>query len=439
MIQIADLSKSMRSPDFHAFDPICDTAEEKEIRIARYEEIIAVFCEKYGADRQVSLFSVPGRSELSGNHTDHNHGCVIACSVSLDTIAVAAPRDDSLIRITSLGFGDMTVDFKTFTSPDGQLFGTSDALVAGVVRGFSDAGYHVGGFDAVVSSTVEKGSGLSSSAAFEDMVGLILSTFCNGGTVGAVEIAKISQFSENRFFGKPCGLMDQIACANGGVVFIDFEDPAKPQITSLPLDFTSLGYRLCIVNTGGNHADLTADYAAVPYEMKQIASAFGKSTLREVSEADFLAVIPTLRERFGDRPVLRAIHFFEENKRVCRQRDALFDVLSADGAGERQKAFARFLGLVNESGKSSFCYLQNVYATVNPSEQGVSLALALSDLALSGQAASFRVHGGGFAGTVQAILPEQLADGFRQTTEAVFGIGSCMILSVRKVGAVCLI
>ncbi len=393
--------------------------EQKE----RYLSAIDRFSALYGDDRELSLFSVPGRSELSGNHTDHNLGKVIAASVDLDMIAVASPRTDSVVRLKSEGFSEDVVDVSADLVPNEANYGSSSALISGVLSGFSLRGYHIGGFDAYTTSNVPKGSGLSSSAVFENMIGTILNEFYNGGEVSLVEISKISQSAERDFFGKPCGLMDQLACALGGVVAIDFGEPNDPAIEKISLDFDEKGYRLCIVNTGGNHADLTDDYASVPSEMKSVASALGKSVLREVDESEFFASVATLRKSLSDRAVLRAMHFFAENARVETQKELL---LAED--------FDGFLAQVLASGRSSFCYLQNVYAPKNPSEQGISLALCLAEQELSGIGA-WRVHGGGFAGTIQAYVPTAHVSEFRSRMEQVFGENSCTVLRIRSESA----
>ena len=401
----------------------------------RIKALCATFADLYGADREVILCTVSGRSELSGNHTDHNHGCVIAASVSLDILAVASPRNDGVIRLKSEGFPEDTVILADCKEPDPAKLGTSSALIAGVCVGLENQGYTVGGFDACTVSDVFKGSGLSSSAAFEDMVGTIQSHLYNSGRVDEVEIAKISQFSENKFFGKPCGLMDQVACAVGGVVAIDFADPATPVIEALPFDLTAAGYHLCIVNTGGNHADLTDDYAAVPTEMKAVAAHFGKDVLREVDEAAVISAIPVLREAVGDRAILRALHFLSENRRVASQKAALEAAIAASDVATRDRAVDKFFEGVLASGRSSFCYLQNVYTTKNVSEQGLSLALCLCEQILGGRRAAYRVHGGGFAGTVQAFVPADLVETFTATMDAAFGEGATSDLMIRPVGA----
>ena len=322
--------------------------ENVESAKARYIKAIEEFVAIYGADRDVSLFSVAGRSELSGNHTDHNKGCVVAASISLDIIAVASPTADSIVRVKSEGFDEDVVDLARYISPVEAKFGTSESIIAGMCAGLKANGHNIGGFVAYTTSSVLKGSGLSSSAAFEDMIGTIESHLYNDGQVDNVEISKLSQWAENVFFGKPCGLMDQVACAVGGIVAIDFADTKNPIITPISFDMTAAGYNLCIVNTGGNHADLTDDYASVPTEMKAVAAHFGKAVLREVDENDVIAAIPALREKVGDRAIMRALHFFEENRRVAKQKAAL-------ESGDIDTFFEN----VKAAGRSSFCYLQN--------------------------------------------------------------------------------
>ena len=396
-----------------------------EAQKARYAAAVDTFASIYGTDRDAALYSVAGRSELSGNHTDHNFGCVIAASIDLDIIAVAAPNDENIIRVKSEGFDEDVIDLNTFTAPRANPEGHSNELVAGMAAGFRKEGYRVGGFDAYTTSNVLKGSGISSSAAFEDMIGNILNHIYNDGKVDNVEIAKLAQYAENTFFGKPCGLMDQMACGVGGIIAIDFADPSNPVIEKVDFDITAAGYNLCIVNTGSNHADLTDDYASVPAEMKSVAAALGKKVLRELDEADVIAAIPTLRETVGDRAILRALHFFAENRRVAAQKAAL---TSGD--------LDAFFDGVIASGRSSFCYLQNVYTSKNLSEQGLSLALCLAENALAGKKAAWRVHGGGFAGTIQAFVPTAEVENFRRTMDAALGEGRCMVLRIRPVGAV---
>ncbi len=398
--------------------------ENVESAKQRYTDAIEKFTEAYGCDRELSLFSVAGRSELSGNHTDHNRGCVVAASISLDVIAVASPTDDGMITVISEGFGKDTVNIAEFCAPITEKFGTSESIIAGMCAGLSNSGYKTGGFVAYITSNVLKGSGLSSSAAFEDMIGTIESHLYNDGRVDNVEIAKLAQWAENNFFGKPCGLMDQVACAVGGIVAIDFKNTKDPVITPIDFDITGAGYNLCIVNTGGNHADLTDDYASVPAEMKSVAAYFGKEVLREVDENEVIANIASLREKLGDRAVMRALHFFEENKRVGMQKAAL-------ESGNLDAFFEN----VKSSGRSSFCYLQNVYTNKNVSEQGLSLALCLAERILKDKKAAWRVHGGGFAGTIQAFVPSDAVAEFKNTMDSCFGEGACIVLNVRPVGA----
>ncbi len=424
-MKTAQLKEAILGGEFDARFTYIYGADALEAQKARYAAAVDAFASIYGADRDADLYSAAGRSELSGNHTDHNHGCVVAASIDLDIIAVAAPSDSPVIRVQSEGFPEDIVNIDEFTVPREMPKGQSDELIAGMVAGFRKNGYAVGGFDAYTTSNVLKGSGISSSAAFEDMIGNILNHIYNDGNVDNVEIAKLAQYAENRFFGKPCGLMDQVACAVGGIVAIDFADPSKPVIEKIDFDITAAGYNLCITNTGGNHADLTDDYASVPAEMKAVAARLGKGFLRDVNESDVIANLPSLREACGDRAAMRALHFFAENRRVASQKAAL-------KAGD----LPTFFEGVKASGRSSFCYLQNVYTTKNVSEQGVSLALCLSERLLSDKAAAWRVHGGGFAGTIQAFVPADFVADYRSAMDAALGEGRCMVLRIRPVGAV---
>ncbi|MGN1047421.1 MAG: galactokinase [Eubacteriales bacterium] len=398
--------------------------EAVEAQRARYIKAAEAFAALYGAEREVNAYSVAGRTEISGNHTDHNHGRVIAGSLSLDIIAIAARSDGTVIRVKSEGFDEDVVDYAEYSEPAEDRFCSSASIIAGMCDGMKKNGHKIGGFDAYTTSNVLKGSGMSSSAAFEDMIGNILSYMYNDGKVDNVEIAKLAQYAENKFFGKPCGLMDQMACAVGGIVSIDFADPSSPVIEKMDFDLSKAGYSLCIVNTGGSHADLGEDYASVPSEMKAVAAALGKAVLRETEEDEVVRNIPRLRTLVGDRAILRALHFFEENKRVDMQKEAL-----------KKGDLDSFLAGVTASGRSSFCYLQNVYTTKNVSEQGLSLALCLADRFLAGKKAAFRVHGGGFAGTIQAFVPTCDAEDFRAVMDGAFGEGSCLILRIRPYGA----
>ncbi|MBO5287461.1 MAG: galactokinase [Clostridia bacterium] len=398
--------------------------ENLSLQLERYKEAISDFVQLYG-EREVALFSVPGRSEISGNHTDHNHGKVLAGSINLDIIAVASKTEDGVIRLKSKGFDEDVVDTSTYITPNENDFFKSSALIAGMAKAFGDKGLNKGGYIAYTTSNVFKGSGLSSSAAFEVMVGNILNYFYNDGKVENTEIAKMAQFAENVFFGKPCGLMDQMACAVGGFVYIDFEDTSAPVIEKIPFDLSGKGYALCIVNTGGNHADLNDDYASVPAEMKSVARFFGKEYLRQLDKATVLSSIEALRKEVGDRAILRAIHFFNENARVEIQAGALKD-----------ENTEKFFEYVLKSGQSSFMYLQNVYTTKNVAEQGLSLALAITDGVMAGKGGAFRVHGGGFAGTIQAFVPFDAVEEYRNAIDSAFGKGACHVLRIRPYGAI---
>ncbi len=411
---------------FELYGSDCDLSAVK----SRYLACADGFEQNYGTKvcGDVRLFSVAGRSEISGNHTDHNHGKVLAGSISLDIISVAATTSDGCVSIKSEGFPEDVVclsDVETVRESENYK---ASAIIRGVLDGFKKNGYNIGSYCAYTTSNVLKGSGLSSSAAFEDMVGNMLSHFYNGGSVDNVEIAKISQYAENVHFGKPCGLMDQVACAVGGFVAIDFADPKNPVVEKLPFDLTKYGLNLCIVNTGGNHADLNEDYASVPADMKKTAKFLGVEFLRESTKEELLSKAKEIRSELGDKCLMRSMHFFNENQRVTEQKKAL-----ADGN------LLLFLEGIRKSGISSFTMLQNVYTVKNVNEQGLSLALALSAEVLDGhENAAYRVHGGGFAGTIQAFVPTELVEAYKKTLEAVFGEGNVYVLKVRKYGAVCL-
>ena len=399
------------------YDNIESQAERMISAIERFEE-------KYGSDRDIYLLSVPGRSEILGNHTDHNRGKVMAGAINRDIISVVAKNDKDQVRFFSEGYHESVIGLGASSDPKNFRQFTSAALVAGMIRGFCDANYNVGGFDAYTTTEVLKGSGLSSSAAFEVMIGNILNHLYNDGQVDNKEIAKIAQFSENVYFGKPCGLMDQMACAVGGFVYIDFEDNKNPIVEAIDFSLASAGYSLCIVNTGGNHANLNDDYASVPSEMKKVAAMLGKPVLRGISEADIIASAQKLRQAAGDRALLRAIHFVRENDRVVMAKDAL-----------KSDKLDDFFDIIISSGRSSFQYLQNVYTTINVSEQGLSLALALTDGYLSDKGGAFRVHGGGFAGTIQAFVKNEYLEEYVALMDSVFGKGAAMPLNIRPLGA----
>lgn len=377
-------------------------------------------------DASVALFSAPGRTEILGNHTDHQHGRVLCASVNIDILACAAPNNQNIIRIHSVGYPEIAVDLNSVQLVDGEE-GTTAALVRGVAAGIIKLGYTVSGFDAYVISDVLSGSGLSSSAAFEVLIGNMINTFFCNGKLDAVEIAKIGQWAENIYFGKPCGLMDQIACSVGGVVSIDFADPAAPQVKRVDIDLNAYGHELCIIDTGSDHADLTDDYADITREMGSVASFFGKRVLREVPETEFAAAVSALIETCGERAVRRAMHFYADDLRA----DLSAKVLAAEN-------FEKFISLVNESGRSSELYLQNICSSAAPHRREVALALETGKKLLSGTGA-IRVHGGGFAGTVQAFVPTDKLSQFKAGMEEVFGPGSCHILRIRPCGGCAMI
>lgn len=387
----------------------------------RYVELLNTFGDLFGWERDVNVVSAPGRTEVCGNHTDHNNGKVLAASINLDAIAVVSKNDDNIIRVKSQGHRMNLVDLDDLT-PSEEKFGDSTALVQGVAAGVKELGFEVKGFDACTTSDVMGGSGLSSSAAFEVLLGSILSYVYNDGKISNVDIAKISQMSENKFFGKPCGLLDQMASSVGTFVTIDFKSVLEPEIKKVDFNFSKSGHTLCIVDTHGNHSDLTDDYAAVRQEMESVANAMGKSVLREISYFDFFEAIPELTEKVNDRALLRAIHFFNENKRVDKAIECL-----------ENNDFEGFKQVIIESGRSSYMLNQNVYSPKNPTEQKLSLALAMSEEILKGRGA-WRVHGGGFAGTIQAFVPNDMLDEYKSTIESVFGKDSCYVLIIRPVG-----
>ncbi len=392
--------------------------------VQRALQAVDRFEELYGKDRELFLFSAPGRTEVGGNHTDHQHGRVLAAGVNLDVIAVAAKNPDQRIRVKSQGHAENVVDGSDIQIHP-QEEGTSNALIRGICACFREMGKEVGGFDAYTTSDVLTGSGLSSSAAFEVLIGTIFNGLYCENSVSPLKIAQIGQKAENVYFGKPCGLMDQAASSIGGFITIDFEDKENPKVEQVDFDFAQCGYDLCIVDTRGDHADLTPDYAAIPQEMKSVAAVFGKEFLREVDPEEFYRNLPLVREKTGGRAVMRAIHFFQDNQRVPLQVEALC-----------QGDFDTFRKLVIASGNSSAMYLQNVFSSSHPQRQEVSLALALCQKLLESKNGAWRVHGGGFAGTVQAFVPCGFTEEFSKAMEAVFGEGSCYRLSVRPVGGI---
>lgn len=397
---------------------------------SRYIKALQAFENEFGK-AQVSVFSAPGRTEIGGNHTDHQHGQVIAASVNLDMIAVVARRDDGVIRIVSKGHE--TVEISTKEIDWNIPSGTSASLVMGMLAGFINRDYNVGGFSAYITSDVPSGLGLSSSAAYETLIGTILSGIYNNMSISPVDIAIIGQYGENVFFGKPCGLMDQLVCSVGGLIHIDFEEPDNPkvekigregQINKEGFNFSRHGYDICIVDTGASHENMTDEYAAIPGEMKMIAEYFDKDVLRNITMKDIVDNIDDLRNNFGDRSVLRAMHFLGENERVGQQVSCL-----------EQDDVEGFLELVKASGNSSYKYLQNVYSSSNICKQEISVALCMSEMLLNGQGV-VRVHGGGFAGTIQAFVKKEISENYKEQMNAMYKVDACQIVSIREQGGV---
>ncbi|WP_339168670.1 galactokinase family protein [Paenibacillus sp. FSL R5-0341] len=397
-----------------------------EEQTARYTKLNATFEEYFGAQEESKLFSAAGRSEIGGNHTDHNHGKVLAGSITLDTIAVAAPTAESVITFYSEGYDKKYVIDLTNLTPNTEDDGTT-ALIRGMAAGFGEFGYKVGGFQAYLSSNVFSASGVSSSASFEMLICTILNHFYNDGALDVVTLAKIGQYAENHYWNKPSGLLDQMACAYGGLIAIDFENPAQPVIEPVQWDFQQNGYSLVIVNTGGNHADLTEDYAAVPYEMRAVAQALGSEYVREITADAIYANLKKVREAAGDRAVLRALHFLEENNRVDGQVQAL-----------RDGRFADFLKLITASGNSSWKWLQNVYQSGAVKEQEIGIALALTENYLQNLGdGACRIHGGGFAGVILTILPNEKVEEYMSWMHDMLDT-PIIVVNVRAQGAVCL-
>ena len=373
--------------------------------------------------KQHFLISAPGRTEISGNHTDHQRGCVLAAAVNLETVADVTLNGSNNICVRSEGYPETVVELDDLNIREEEK-NTTAALIRGVAAAFVQRGARLEGFDAEVHSTVLPGSGLSSSAAFEVLMGTICNELFFDRKLSAVEIAQIGQYAENVYFGKPSGLMDQAASSVGGMVYIDFADPNHPQVERLDFDFEKAGHALCIIDSGADHADLTDEYAAIPRELKEICSYFGKDVLREVREEDFLQALPQLRGQVPDRAILRAIHFYQENKRVQQQKKAL-----------QEGDFDSFLHLTTQSGYSSWMYLQNISPVGATEHQEVAVALAMCDILLKSRGA-YRVHGGGFAGTVQAFVPMDMLEEFKSGIERVLGEGSCHVLRIRNEGGV---
>lgn len=387
----------------------------------RYQLAIEKFISLYG-DQEVEIYSTPGRSEVCGNHTDHQHGEVLAAAINLDIIAVVAPAND-IIKVLSDDYDIKGVDVHDLSKRDEEL-GTSEGLIRGVCARYEELGYKIGGFNAYMTSEVLQGSGLSSSAAFEVIVGTVLSGLYNEMKIDPVKIAQVGQYAENVYFGKPCGLMDQCACSVGSLIHIDFKDNQHPVVHKIEVDFPEFKHSLCIVDVHASHADLTDDYASIPYEMKKVAEFFGKEFLRDVSEKEFYEKLPEVRMATHDRAVLRTMHLFEENKRVEKAVHAL-----------NNGNFDIFKDIIKASGESSFKYLQNIYSNHYTDKQAVSIALALSEQILDKHGVC-RVHGGGFAGTIQAFVEDEYVEIYQKEIEKYFGEGSCHVLKVRKYGGI---
>ena len=369
------------------------------------------------------VFSAPGRTEICGNHTDHQHGCVLAAAVDLETVATVQVNESNLIEIQSEGYPLVTVDLNDLTVREEEKNSTA-ALIRGVASAFVQRGAKLSGFRAEVRSTVLPGSGLSSSAAFEVLIGTILNELFFEKKLTAIEIAQIGQYAENVYFGKPCGLMDQMASSVGGMVYIDFDDPENPKVQKIDVDLATFGYGLCIIDTGADHADLTDEYAAIPGELAELCQCFDKKYLREIPKVEFVQKISEIRGKVTDRAILRAFHIYRENDRVRQLVEAL-----------RWDDIEAFLDLIKESGRSSWMYLQNITPAGAVQHQEVAVALALCETYLKGQGA-FRVHGGGFAGTVQAFVPLDMLDSFKASIEEVLGENSCHVLNIRQQGGI---
>ena len=394
-------------------------------QLTRYVKLIDEFTTKFGSS-DLHFFSTPGRTELGGNHTDHNNGCVLAASINLDSIAVVSKSYNGKIEFYSEGYENPFIVNLNNLEPVPNEKGTSTSLLRGIASRFKQLGYDIGGFNACITSAVLPGSGLSSSASIEVLIASVFNALYNENKIESKILAQIGQYTENAFFGKPAGLMDQMACAVGGIISIDFKDNENPQVKKVDFDFDKQEYSLLVVDTGGNHADLTDDYSAVPSEMKSAAQLFDREVLREVSMDAYIDKIPEIRKQSGDRAVLRGLHFLQENERVGNEVAAL-------ESGD----FKSFLRLVQASGNSSFKWLQNIYTTKNIKDQGISLALALTEkyLTETGEGAC-RVHGGGFAGTIQVFLPDNKVESYIKNMEKIFGKNSVQVLKIRSHGTV---
>ncbi len=397
-------------------------AQDKETYLERIRQVKEGFAKTYGKENP-RIFSAPGRTEIGGDQTDHQHGCVLAAAVDMDILAAALPNGTKTIRVLSEGFAPDEVDLTDVHVREVEK-NTSAALIRGVAARMIEMGYPVEGFDLYAVSNVLKGSGLSSSAAYEVLLGTVINGLFCGGKVSPVEIARIGQYAENVYFGKLSGLMDQTASAVGGIVAIDFKEPAAPEVQKLDFRFETTGYSLCIIDSGADHADLSDEYSAIPMEMREVAAELGAEVLRDADKNTFREKLAEIRQKTGDRAVVRAFHFFRDSKRAVEEAELL-----------QKGEFRKFLRLVKESGQSSVMYLQNVRVEGRLRQQEVLYTLAACDMLL-GESGAFRVHGGGFAGTVQAFVPNELLEGFRQGMEQMVGAGRCHVLSIRSAGGV---
>ena len=424
MIDLKELKTQVQNREFdNVLGDIYGTQEDILAKQReRYQKALTRYEELFGAEK-VEIYSAPGRTEICGNHTDHQHGTVLAASINLDAIAVASTGNGSEVEFISEGYSPIRFPIDELDVTE-DTKGTTTALIKGVIKGMQDRGYRTGSFKAYVTSDVLSGSGLSSSAALESVIGTILSGLYNDMTVSPVDIAIIGQYAENVYFGKPSGLMDQIACSVGDFVHIDFADPVKPVVTKINFDITSEGYRLCIVDTKGSHANLTDDYAAITTDMREVSCFFGKQYLNEITMDEFIAAMPKLYGKVGDRCVLRAFHYLTEVERVSRAAAAL-----------KEKRFADFLEVIRESGNSSYRYLQNVYSNKYEQTQPVPTTLMLSEYYLKDNGVC-RVHGGGFAGTIQAFVRKEAVADYKNFIEGILGEGTCHVLSIRKQGGI---
>ncbi len=421
------INEVLKRIDNGEFEPIFEELYGKGTAILenqkeRYKNAVLTFLQKFPSRDDIKIYSAPGRTEIGGNHTDHQHGNVLAAAVNLDIIAVVAFHDEKVIRVKSKGYEVFTLSAEDL-SPKKDEKGSA-AIVRGISANFARLGVDIKGFDMYSTSDVMCGSGISSSASFETLIGTIIDSYYNEKRAGAVEIAKIGQYAENIYFGKKSGLMDQMVSATGGLVAIDFKNTDDPKINSFRFDFEKAGYCICITDTKGNHANLTEDYVAIPIEMESVAHHFGKNHLRDVDESDFYKALPMLRKTCTDRAILRSIHFFDENRRAISEASALMD-------GD----IDRFLALVRESGESSANLLQNLYSVSQPTKQEIPLAIMMSKRFLSGKGA-VRVHGGGFGGTIQTFVPNEMVCDYIKEMNGIFGKNSCYKIRIRPVGGV---